>query len=170
MDWNKRLHQAVPGCPIEGTNLSRPCVPSGVKQRRITHTANGIQGPRFWLRTTPDGKNIGFLSADQQGIIQVFVVSPNGGSIKQVTFNSYSVEGPINFSPDGSQVAYIAGKRVCSTFLATGKTIELTPEASPDQLPVGAAVWSYNGRHIAFNRNVRDESGKFNLQIFLLNL
>ena len=71
---------------------------------------------------------------------------------------------------NGRQVAYIAGKRVCITSLESTKTTELTPEATAESIPVGGVEWSYNGRHLAYNRNVRNESGKFNLQIFLLNL
>jgi hypothetical protein len=170
VDIPNDITKSRPGCPIEGTESMRPCVPEGVKQRRITFTTKGIQGPRFWLRTTPDGSQIGFLAADEKGIIQVFVVSPNGGAIRQITFNDFPVEGPINFSPNGRQVAYIAGKRVCTTSLETTKTKELTPEATADNIPVGGVEWSYNGLHLAYNRNVRNESGKFNLQIFLLNL
>ncbi|HSB93776.1 MAG TPA: DUF3748 domain-containing protein, partial [Flavitalea sp.] len=117
VDLPNDITKSRPGCPIQGTENMRPCVPDGVKQRRITFTTNGIQGPRFWLRTTPDGSQIGFLATDEKGIIQVFVVSPNGGAIRQITFNKFSVEGPINFSPNGRQVAYIAGKRVCMTSL-----------------------------------------------------
>jgi len=41
--------------PLEGTPVTRPGVPEGIHQRRITNTENGMEGPRNWLRTTPDG-------------------------------------------------------------------------------------------------------------------
>jgi hypothetical protein len=51
---------AVPGKPLEGTENTRPNVPLGLVQRRITFTAErkfpGVQGPRFWLRSSVDGK------------------------------------------------------------------------------------------------------------------
>lgn len=160
---------ARPAYPIEGTETSRPSVPAGTSQRRITYTRKGITGPRFWLRSTPDGSLIGFLSADDNGIIQAFGVSPNGGVITQLTFNEKSIEGPINFSPDGKQLAYIAGGAVCVTNLGTKQTEMLTAPSSEDALAVGAVVWSNNGRHLAYNRNIRDTSG-LHLQIFMIDL
>jgi hypothetical protein len=67
VDLPNDITKARPGFPIEGTETMRPCVPAGVTQRRITFTTKGIHGPRFWLRTTPDGKHIGFLAADEKG-------------------------------------------------------------------------------------------------------
>ncbi len=48
------ITKAKQGCALEGTTTTRPCVPEGVSQRRITFMDKGIQGPRFWLRSTPD--------------------------------------------------------------------------------------------------------------------
>ncbi|MEO8415553.1 MAG: DUF3748 domain-containing protein, partial [Ginsengibacter sp.] len=58
LDLPNDLTKENPSQPLEGTNTSRPNVPSGIIQRRITNTVNGIQGPRHWLRCTPDGKVI----------------------------------------------------------------------------------------------------------------
>ena len=164
------ITQAASGCPLEGTETTRPCPPAGVQQRRITHLDKGIQGPRFWLRSTADGKWIGFLASDDREIIQLFLVSPNGGNYRQLTFNHHSVEGPFNFSPDGRQVAYIADNSVFITYLDNGRSRRLTPKSTGNGRPIGAVIWSNNGKKLAYNRYMKEKSGKSYLQIFIVAL
>ena len=171
LDLPDDLTKVKPGFPLEGTTTSRPNVPDGIIQRRLTHSVNGVTGPRHWLRTTADGKWIGFLSKDDKGIIQVFAVSPNGGNIRQLTFNERSVEGPFNFSPDGESLAYLAGNAVFITELKTGRSTQITASYPENEKPVGAVVWSNKGGMMAFNRNVNNEkTGKVCLQIFLAKI
>lgn len=156
------------GFPLEGTISSRPNVPAGIVQRRLTHSLNGVVGPRHWLRTTPDGEIIAFLSMDDNGIIQVFAISPSGGDIRQLTFNDQSVQGPFNFSPDGEMLAYIAGNRVVITEIKTGRFAQITPSYPENEKPVGAVIWSNQGNMMAFNRYVKNKkTGTASLQIFL---
>ena len=167
LDMPDDLTKATPGFPLEGTISSRPNVPEGVIQRRLTYTHNGILGPRHWLRTTADGKIIAFLSKDDNGIIQVFGVSPNDGKISQLTFNAHSVQGPFNFSPDGKQLAYLSDNSVYITDINTGKSKQITPCYPEEERPAGGVVWSNNGEMIAFNKFVKDgKTGKYFLQIF----
>lgn len=169
LDLPEDLTKPETGKPLEGTINSKPNVPAGVVQRRITYTSNGIEGPRHWLRCSPDGNLIAFLSKDDKGIIQLFGVSPNGGKIKQLTFNSYSVQGPFNFSPDGKCLAYLADNSVFITEVATGKSQCLTPASSGEENVWGSVVWSNNGSMLAFNRYVKDKkTDKLFLQIFLI--
>jgi Tol biopolymer transport system component len=169
VDLPEDLTKANPAQPLEGTISSRPNVPAGVSQRRITHLKNGIQGPRHWLRCTPDGKIIAFLSKDDKDVIQVFGVSPNGGKITQLTFNSYSVQGPFNSSPDGKHLAYLADNSVFVTEIKTGESKRLTPRYSDEEPVWGSVVWSNDGSMLAFNRYVKDDkTGELFLQIFLI--
>lgn len=154
------------GVTIEGTTKTRPNVPTGISIRRITYTKEGLSGPRFWLRTTPDGSTIGFLSTDAGGIIQIFGVSPNGGEIKQLTHNDSSVEGPFNFSPDGKWLAYCTDNRVFITDLKTGETKPITQPANDNDKPIGAPVFSNSGKLIAYNKYVADQGRNF-VQVFL---
>lgn len=171
LDLPDDLTKVNPGFLLEGTICSRPNVPEGIIQRRVTHSLNGVMGPRQWLRTTADGKMIGFLSKDNKGIIQAFTVSPNGGEIRQITFNDQSVQGPFNFSPDGESLAYIAGNSVFSTELKTGRSTQITPSYPEDEKPVGAVIWSNSGNMMAFNRNVKNKkTGEVSLQIFLIKI
>lgn len=161
------ISKSAPDSPLEGTATTRPGIPAGVAQRRITFTAAGIQGPRHWLRSTSDGKLILFLAKDSGGIIQVFGVSPNGGEIKQISFNEFPVQGPINISPDNQYVSYIADNSVFVTRVGNGVSERLTPHRSDEDAPFGAVIWSNNGRTLTYNRRVTMD-GKRCIQIFLL--
>ncbi|WP_211172575.1 DUF3748 domain-containing protein [Chitinophaga sp. Ak27] len=161
-DLPDELTTAVTGQPLEGKADKPPGIPAGVQQRRITFTANGIQGPRHWLRTTPDGSLIAFLAKDTAGFINIFAVSPNGGAIQQLTFHRFSIQGSFNFSPDGSRLAYIANNTVYITQPATHRSWPLTTNNSSEDLLTGAVTWLHNGKAVVYNRYVKNY-----LQIFL---
>jgi hypothetical protein len=167
-DLPDNLTQALPGLPLAGTPGTRPNVPAGVKQRRITYTQQGIQGPRHWLRTIPDGSLIGFLSKDSNKVVQLFVVSPNGGKIRQVTNGSESIRGSFNFSPDGKWVAYLAGNNVHIHHVFNEQSQQLTHYSPQDGKASGSVIWSNNGQMLAYNRYVTADNATF-LQIFLLS-
>ncbi len=156
--------RALPGKPLEGTDATRPNVPEGCLQRRLTYIKGGISGPRHWLKSLSDGSLILFLNKDEKGITQVYGVSPNGGNIQQVTFNSFPVEGTINISPDDRFVSYVADNSVFITGIVNGESKRLTP-ANTVEKPEGAVVWSNNGKMLAYNRRV---DGYY--QVFLLRL
>jgi len=84
-----------PDGPLQGTLTTRPSPPAGARQRRLTYTAErkhpGLQGPRHWLRSSPDGERIAFLMKDEAGVVQFWTVSPNGGPPRQVTDNPWDV-------------------------------------------------------------------------------
>ena len=169
VDLPSDVKQARLSKPIEGTVNSRPNVPKGITQRRITYSETGIVGPRHWLRTTPDGSLIAFLSKDDAGTIQIYAVSPHGGARIQLTNHEFSVQGPFNFSPDGKWIAYVADNDILVTNLSNGKSHRLTNLKNNGHEPVGAPVWSNKGDKIAYNRYVNSGSNSF-LQIFLLHL
>jgi hypothetical protein len=169
LDLPEDVTKATPGKPLEGTSSSRPNVPEGVSQRRITHLDKGIQGPRHWLRSSPDGSLIAFLAEDDKGIVQIFGVSPNGEKITALTSNPYPIQGPFNFSPDGKQVSYMADNSVFITEIKTGISQRLTPHFPAEEKISGAVVWSNNGKMLAFNKYAEDKkTGKMFLQIFMI--
>ena len=152
---------------IAGSATTRPNVPKDITQRRITFTQKGVKGPRHWLRSNVDGSQIFFLSEDDNNLIQVFSVSPNGGEIRQVTKNDFSVSGSINNSPDGRYLSYLADESVFVTEVKTGVSNRLTQKyAEPENL-TGVVVWSNDGETLAFNKYVKSEKGCY-LQIFLM--
>jgi Periplasmic component of the Tol biopolymer transport system len=167
IDLPSDITQAAPGRPLEGTTTTRPGVPVGVSQRRITFSERGVEGPRHWLRTTPDGELICFLAKDAKGVVQLFGVSPNGGERRQITRNDFPVQGPFNIDPDGEWVAYPADNSVFVTRFETGETHRVTRRFSDAEKPVGAPNWSPDGDAIAYNRYVGKGQNRF-LQVFLL--
>jgi hypothetical protein len=159
--------------PLEGTQKRRPLPPKAAVQRRLTHTADrkhpGLQGPRHWLRSSPDGDRIAMLMKDDDGIVQVWTVSPNGGLPVQVTHNRWDVGSAFSWSPDGEQIAYVMDSSVFVTDVRTGRSTRLTPRSPEASAPrPEACVFSPDGNKIAYVRNVAVEGGKRYNQIFVI--
>lgn len=84
-----------------------PAPPAGVRQRRLTFTAErrfpGLAtSPRHWLRTSPDGSAIACLMKDDEGVVQLWLVSPNSGEPRQLTFTEGDSVG-IQLAPTRTQ-------------------------------------------------------------------
>ncbi len=167
VDLPDDLTKALPDQPLAGSPTTRPNPPAGLSQRRVTFTENGIEGPRHWLRTTPDGSLIGFLAKDSSDHTLIFGVSPNGGAIRQLTNQSFSIQTPFNFSPDGNFVAYAADNSVFITNLRTGKPKRLTPRSTDDDRPINGVIWSNESDRLVYNRYVDTSQGRY-IQIFQL--
>jgi dipeptidyl aminopeptidase/acylaminoacyl peptidase len=145
--------------PLCGTVTRAPYPPRGTVQRRLSNTADrrypGLQGPRHWLRSSPDGSQIAFLMKDDAGVVQVWIVSPNGGAARQVTTNSSPVASAFTWSPDGRQIAYVMDQSVCVSDVATGQTTRLTNRTDAPSAPrPEACVFSPDGKNIAFMRRL----------------
>ncbi len=157
--------------PLEGTPTRRPLPPKGTVQRRLTFTAGqkypGIQGPRHWLRSSPDGSRIAFLMKDDAGIVQLFTVSPNGGEPKQVTHNAWDIGSAFSWSPDGRWIAHTMDNSVFVTHAVTGRSYRLMASTVDRYAPRPlACVFSPDGRKIAYLRAVMMEGRLIN-QIFV---
>jgi WD40 repeat protein len=149
----------------------RPQPPAGVTQRRLTFTENrkypGLQGPRHWLRSSPDGTQIAFLMKDDSGVVQLWTISPNGGSPHQVTHNTKCIASAFSWSPDGRFIAHVMDNSVCETEVATGKTIRLTSRTDDMSAPrPEACVFSPDGNQMAYVKRVRMGKSWFN-QVFI---
>jgi hypothetical protein len=163
----------VPGDgPLEGTASTRPRPPRGTVQRRLTFTADrrhpGLQGPRHWLRSPPDGSRIAFLMRDDRGIVQLWTVSPLGDEPRQVTSNDADIGSAFTWSPDGRSIAHLMSGRLCVTDVASGSTSILGERSEPAPRPE-ACVFSPDGRRIAFVCPVPGPVGVFN-QVFVADL
>ena len=165
----------VPGeGPLEGTESRRPSPPKGTRQRRLTFTADrkhpGIQGPRHWLRSSPDGSRIALLMKDDGGVVQLWTASPLGGPPVQVTRNSWNVASAFTWSPDGRRIAHVMDNSVFATDVATGTSTRLTPRSADDVAPrPEACVISPDGQRVAFVRTVPSAAGRSN-QIFVVDV
>jgi hypothetical protein len=160
--------------PLEGTATKRPLPPFGTQQRRVTFTAErkhpGIQGPRHWLRSSPDGERIAFLMRDDQGVVQLWTVSPNGGEPAQVTHDAWDIGSAFTWNPDGSLIAYVADGSVFVTDSRSGTSRRLTEKGSESSAPrPEACVFSPDGKRIAYVRPVEHDGATFN-QIFVVQL
>jgi len=127
--------------------------------RRLTFTASrrhpGIQGPRHWLRSSPDGSRIALLLRDDSGLVQLFTVSPAGGPLEQITRDPWSVSSGFTWSSDGARIAYVADGSVMTVEAATGTTTRHTEPIRNDTGPrPEACVFSPDGTQIAFMRSV----------------
>jgi Protein of unknown function (DUF3748)/Dipeptidyl peptidase IV (DPP IV) N-terminal region len=159
--------------PLEGTETTRPGPPRGTRQRRLTRTTDrnypGLQGPRHWLRSSPDGARIAFLMRDDDGIVQIWTISPNGGEPMQVTHNPFDVASAFSWSPDGRSIAYVADNSVFVSDVTTSVATRLTGRFEENKSPrPEACVFSPDGRRIAYVRPV-EKNGAVSNQIFVVN-
>lgn len=165
--------------PLQGTPTLRPQPPLAVLQRRLTFTADrkhpGIQGPRHWPRSSPDGSRIACLMRDEAGndagVVQLWSISPNGGPPRQITRDPWDVASTFTWNKDGTAIAYIADGSVMVVNAATGESRRLTEQPVAD-LPAPrpeACVFSPDGRQIAFVRPVRGSDGAVWNQIFVVD-
>lgn len=165
----------VPGAgPLEGTETQRPFPPKGAVQRRLTFMSGrkfpGIQGPRHWLRSSPDGSRIAFLMKDDAGVVQLWTVSPVGGAPVQISKNPWPIASAFSWSPDGKFITHVMDNSVALTEISSSKTIRLTPRSSDASAPrPEACVFSPDGNKIAFVRRLAEPAGEFN-QICMVSL
>ena len=160
--------------PLGGTASRAPYPPKGVIQRRLTFTAArkfpGLQGPRHWLRCSPDGSRIPFLMKDDAGVVQLWTVSPNGGAPRQLTRNDVSIASTFSWDPSGRRIAHVMDNSVCVTDAGSGLTMRLTPRSDEAAAPrPETCVFSPDGQKIAFVRRVPSGGRAFN-QIHILVL
>jgi hypothetical protein len=162
---------AKPGAARPQANAP-PAPPSGITIRRLTHTAArkfpGIQGPRHWVRPAPDRSVIAFLAKDDQGIVQIFAVSPDGGPLQQLSKLAQAVETPFDWSPDSKFLACSAGGRIRLIEVATGSDKALTEIRPAGEEPRYAVTFSPDGHLLSFNRLLPHPEGGTFLQIQVL--
>jgi hypothetical protein len=161
--------------PVAGTATTRPAPPRGVRQRRLTRTADrrypGIQGPRHWLRSSPDGTRIALLMRDDAGIVQLFTVSPAGGVPRQVTADAVGIASAFSWSPDSERLACVIDGSVCLVDAGSGEVTRLTAAARDGMGPrPEACVISPDGRRIAYARKVVAVDGRTWNQIFVVDV
>lgn len=165
----------VPGefGPLEGTKTTFPMPPKGTVQRRLTHTAEtknpGCEGV---VRSSADGRWIAFQARDENGIKQVFLISPTGGSLRQITQHDSDVQSGVRWNPNGKEVCYVWENSIVICDIGEGdfqsRFRQLTRSAVPAP---GNLVWSHDGKLIAYNKEVKaPDTSKTTKQIFVIRL
>lgn len=173
-DIPERIDRPGPSGPLEGTMDDFPLPPEGVTQRRLTSTENkkypGVaEDPRHWVLSSSDGKYIAYLAKDDNGIVQIFVVCPQGGDPVQITDGQTPIQSTFFWKPDSHILCYVCDNSIFVTGLENEqplKSIRLT-----ERFPVHPVYpcWSNDGNMIAFNVDIPD-GGNLYRQIFVIQL
>lgn len=159
--------------PLAGTPTTRPRPPARVVQRRLTFPAGavhpGIQGPRHWLRSSPDGERIAYLARDEIGVVQLLTVSPRGGAPRPLTRLHASIESAFTWSPAGDRLACVIDGSVCLVDARDGEVVRLALQKEAAAPRPEACVFSPDGRRVAYGRRVGSPAGEFN-QLFTVDV
>ncbi|MHC4474043.1 MAG: DUF3748 domain-containing protein [Planctomycetota bacterium] len=175
VDIPDRIDIAGDDGPLEGTETTMPMPPKGTVQRRLTHTEDrkypGVAAePRHWVRCSPDGSRINYLAKDDNGITQVFFVSPLGGEPVQVTNHDTPIQSTVRWNPSGNEICYVCDNSVFVCDVSAGPTFgKARRMTARSEQPPMCPVWSHDGKMIAFNRMVPNGRESYK-QIFLLRL
>ena len=159
-----------------------PEPPKGIKIRRLTHSIDdeGI------VRGSYSGKQIAYLSKDDKGIFQVFVIPTDGSDLaddpekRPVQVTQYTSDAAyVRWHPSDKWLFSVSGGKVYASYVGGstdfGKSILLTP----DDLIREALVVSPDGSKLAYNvdlpsttasRIIDGEQLNVYKQIFILEL
>lgn len=144
--------------PLAGTKTTLPAPPKGVMQRRITHTENRkypglVNQPRFWLRISPAGDKIAFLMKDDNGVVQAWWVSPNGGDLHQITEIDNGITSAFSWDNSGQFLAFVVNNQIIVCDVANKQLHPIT-EPSDELISGDAVVFSPNNQWIAFTKEI----------------
>jgi Tol biopolymer transport system component len=107
---------------------------------------------------------------DDDGVIQLWTVSPNGGEPTQVTRTWYDMESAFTWSPDGTHIACVTGGAVGAIEVATGRVTRHISRWPADSVPrAEACVFSPDGRRVAYVRPVPTSGTMYN-QVFVCDV
>lgn len=155
---------------FSGNNLEYPEPPKGIKIRRLTNKgkAAGI------VRGSFDGKKIGYLSEDENGVMQIAVIPANGSDLAED--ESLRPVVLTNFKSDASRVRWHPSNRwiftlVDGNVMATNVTEKRSVKLTDDNQLRDELVLSPDGNTLAYTIVVpeKDSDKKFR-QIFVLDI
>ena len=159
--------------PLEGTPTTFPMPPKGTVQRRLTYTAETAHpGCGGVVRSSSDGKWIAFLASDAKGVQQIFVISPDGGSSRQITEHPAGVQSCARGSADTQSICYVTENSIVLCKISDEPFEKLFRRITPvSKEEISNIVWSADGNTVAFNRPVKAEGAKEAWkQIFLVKI
>lgn len=144
--------------PLEGTETSLPAPPAHVLQRRLTFTHHRpnpglVNQPRHWVRSSPDGSKLAFLMKDDDGVVQAWLISPNGGEPQQLTHLNNDIQSAFNWHPSGRYLGFVLENRIVLCDAQTGEATPLTKSGSSAP-SADAVVFSPDGKYVAWMQDV----------------
>lgn len=152
---------------------SRPEPLSFIRQRRVTFTTDrtfpGVQGPRQWMKSSPDGQHLYFMMKDDAGLVQLFSVPTIGGALRQITDLPAGITTSFDIDPSGKRAAFGVGEEVYVVDIPTGQATNLTPRVPEAYTQLRAIQWSKSGRTLAYNRLIPSGDTAY-FQIFTLTI
>ncbi|WP_323080418.1 DUF3748 domain-containing protein [Klebsiella quasipneumoniae] len=146
------------GEPLAGTATTMPAPPAGVSQRRLTFTHHRrypglVNVPRHWVRANPQATTIAFLMRDDAGVVQLWLISPQGGEPRQLTHHASGIQSAFNWHPSGEWLGFVLEGRIACCHAGTGDITFLT-EAHAHAPSADAIVFSPDGKQIAWMEEV----------------
>lgn len=146
------------GEPLAGTATTMPAPPAGVSQRRLTFTHHHrypglVNIPRHWVRANPQATSIAFLMRDDAGVVQLWLISPQGGEPRQLTHHTLGIQSAFNWHPSGEWLGFVLEGRIACCHAGTGDITFLT-EAHAHAPSADAIVFSPDGKQIAWMEEV----------------
>lgn len=140
--------------PLAGTDATLPAPPAGVLQKRLTFTYQRaypglVNQPRHWVRSNAQGTQIAFLMRDDNGIVQLWLIAPEGGEPRQLTHSDTGIQSAFNWHPSGEALGFVLENRLALCDAASGNITFLTTDHGN---PPGAdaVVFSPDGKSIAW--------------------
>ena len=140
--------------PLQGTPDTMPAPPAGVMQRRLTFTHQKaypglVNVPRHWVRSNPQGTQVAFLMRDDNGVVQLWLISPEGGEPRQLTHTERDIQSAFNWHPSGRALGFVLESRIACCDAQTGEVTFLTSDhGNPPS--ADAVVFSPDGRFITW--------------------
>ena len=144
--------------PLEGTAATMPAPPSGIHQRRLTFTHERtfpglVNQPRHWVRSNPQASEIAFLMRDNHGVVQLWLISPQGGEPRQLTCCATGIQSAFNWHPSGKWLGFVLENRIACCDAQTGE-IDFLTDRHGNPPSADAVVFSPDGRRVAWMEDV----------------
>ncbi|MCC5457665.1 DUF3748 domain-containing protein [Klebsiella variicola] len=146
------------GGPLAGTATTMPAPPAGVSQCRLTFTHHRrypglVNVPRHWVRANPQATAIAFLMCDDAGVVQLWLISPQGGEPRQLTYHASGIQSAFNWHPSGEWLGFVLEDRIACCHAGTGDITFLT-KVHAHAPSADAIVFSPDGKQIAWMEEV----------------
>jgi hypothetical protein len=170
-EWTDRLPGDEIPAPTDAWGRLVP--PSCVSVRRVTRTGHrrypGIDGPRHWLLSSPDGRVVYATLRDDQGIAQLFGIDVPSGELRPMTQLEASIENPIAINPEGNRISLVSKGRIGIVDLKT-MDCSWSPDLSSTLQGIpGAVHFLPNGSGLLFHATAKQSVARWQ-QLWTLSL